>query len=239
MGNSSYQNVPFLPNPVNDATDISASLTRLGFNVETLLNAGYDDMRRALIDFSQQARGTDFALIYFAGHGVQMGGENWLIPVDAQLQTDLNVADEAIGLQSLTRAVSNTTKLGLVILDTCRSNLFLPKMETTNVQRAVERGFSRVEPSDNVLVAYSARDGTTASDGSGRNSPFTQSLLRNIETPGLEVQFLFARAFSTRYGSSSISGMSKVVLALLGRKRLEKFSDELHQRGHGASRALA
>jgi len=148
-------------------------------------------MRRALIDFSQQARGTDLAVIFFAGHGIQMGGENWLIPVDAQLQTDLNVANEAIGLQSLTRAVSNTTKLGLVILDACRNNPFLPRMQTTNVQRAVERGFSRVEPSGNVLVAYSARDGTTANDGSGRNSPFTHSLLANIETPGLEIDLLF------------------------------------------------
>jgi uncharacterized caspase-like protein len=193
MGNNVYQNVPLLPNPVNDATDLSASLVRLGFTVRTLTNTKYDDMRRALVEFGEQARGADVALIFFAGHGIQMGGENWLIPVDARLATDLNVANEAIGLQSLTRAVSNTTKLGLVILDACRNNPFLPKKQTTNVSRAVERGFSRVEPSDNVLIAYAARDGTTASDGSGRNSPFTQSLLKNIETPGLEISFLFRK----------------------------------------------
>jgi tetratricopeptide (TPR) repeat protein len=192
IGNSAYQNVPFLPNPVNDATDLSASLRRLGFDVKTLSNARYDDMRRALIDFGPQARGAEIALIFFAGHGIQIGGENWLIPVDAQLTTDLNVANEAIGLQSLTRAVSNTTKLGLVILDACRNDPFRPKMQSTNLSRAVERGFSRVEPSDNDLVAYAARDGTTAGDGSGRNSPFTASLLKNIETPGLEIRFLFA-----------------------------------------------
>jgi hypothetical protein len=192
IGNSAYQNVPFLPNPVNDASDLSASLKRLSFDVRTLTNARYDDMRRALIDFGQQARGAEIAVIFFAGHGIQIGGENWLIPVDAQLATDLNVANETIGLQSLTRAVSNTTKLGLVMLDACRSNPFLPKMQSTNLSRAVERGFMRVEPSDNVLVAYAARDGTTAGDGLGRNSPFTSSLLKNIETPGLEVRFLFA-----------------------------------------------
>lgn len=191
IGNSAYQNVPFLPNPVNDANDLSASLKRLDFDVRTLTNAHYDEMRRALIDFGQQARGTEIALIFFAGHGIQIGGENWLVPVEAQLATDLNVANETIGLQSLTRAVSNTSKLGLVILDACRSNPFLPKMQSTNLSRAVERGFSRVEPSDNVLVAYAARDGTTASDGSGRNSPFTSSLLKNIEMPGLEITFLF------------------------------------------------
>jgi hypothetical protein len=192
IGNSTYQNVSALSNPINDANDISDSLRRLGFDVKTLTNAKFDDMRRALIGFGQQARGAEFAVIFFAGHGMEIGGENWLIPVDAELETDLDVANETIGLQTLTRAVSNTTKLGLVILDACRSNPFLPRMQRTSVTRAVERGFTRVEPNENVLVAYSARDGTTANDGSGRNSPFTSSLLKNIETPGLEVRFLFA-----------------------------------------------
>jgi hypothetical protein len=192
FGNSTYQNVSALPNPVNDASDISVSLKRLGFDVKTLTDAKFDDMRRALIGFGQQARGAEFAVIFFAGHGMEIAGENWLIPVDAQLATDLDVANETISLQSLTRAVSSTTKLGLIILDACRSNPFLPKMQRTNLTRAVDRGFVRVEPNDNILVAYSARDGTTANDGSGRNSPFTSSLLRNIEIPGLEVRFLFA-----------------------------------------------
>jgi len=192
IGNSAYQNAPLLSNPGNDASDIAAALQRLSFQVKLLNNATYDGMRRALIDFSRQAQGAEIAFVYFAGHGMEIGGENWLIPVDAQLETDVNVANEAIGLQSMTRAVSNTSRLGLVVLDACRSNPFVPKMKTTNVSRAVDRGFSRVEPTDNVLVAYSARDGTTAQDGKGRNSPFTRSLLKNIETPDLEVRFLFA-----------------------------------------------
>jgi hypothetical protein len=192
IGNGTYQNVPSLPNPTNDATDLSLSLGRLGFSVTTLKDARYDDIRRALIDFSSRANGAEIALIFFAGHGIQVGGENWLIPVDARLDTDVNVANETIGLQAFTHAVSNTTKLGLVILDACRSNPFVRKMQSTNLSRVVSRGFSRIEPSDNVLVAYAARDGTTASDGHGRNSPFTQSLLSNIETPGLEIRFLFA-----------------------------------------------
>ena len=192
IGNSTYQNVAALPNPVNDANDIAASLKRLGFNVRMLTNATFDDMRRALISFGREARGSEFAVAYFAGHGMEVGGENWLIPVDAQLSTDLDVANETIGLQALTRAVSSTTKLGLIILDACRHNPFAPKMQRGGaLSRAVERGFARVEPNDNVLVAFAARDGTTASDGTGRNSPFTGSLLRNIETPGLEVAFLF------------------------------------------------
>ena len=178
--------------PVNDASDVSASLTRLGYSVSTLTNARYDDLRRALIDFGRRARGAELAVIFFAGHGIQMAGENWVIPIDAQLASDLDVPNEAIGLQSMVRAVSNTSRLGLVILDACRNDPFLSRMLMTRVSRVVERGLSRVEPSDNVPVAYSARDGTTARDGTGRNSPFTASLLKNIETPGLEVRFLFA-----------------------------------------------
>jgi TRAP-type mannitol/chloroaromatic compound transport system substrate-binding protein len=192
IGNGAYQAVPGLANPVNDAGDVAASLRRLDFNVKLLSDAKYDDMRRALVEFGQQARTAEYAVVFFAGHGIEMGGENWLIPVDAQLATDVDVPGEAIGLQFLTRLVSNSTRMGLVILDACRTNPFLPRMQRTNMTRATERGFVRVEPSDNVLVAFAARDGTTANDGQGRNSPFTQALLKNLETPGLEIRFLFA-----------------------------------------------
>jgi hypothetical protein len=191
VGNGAYQNVSSLPGPVNDGADLSASLGRLGFDVKTLTNARYDDMRRALMDFDQQARGAELAVIFFAGYGVQIGGENWLIPVDARLAIDLDVVNETIGLSSLMRAVSNAPKLGLVILDACRDDPFRAKMQSTNLPRAVKRGLSRIEPPGNVLVAYAARDGTIGIDGSGRNGSFTTSLLKYIETPGLEVRLLF------------------------------------------------
>jgi hypothetical protein len=192
IGNGAYQNAPLLSSPVNDAADLSTSLGRLGFDVKTLTNARYDDMRQALSEFGQQARGAEFAIIFFAGHGFQIGGENWLIPVNARLAIDLDVVNETIGLHSLMRAVSNATKLGLVILDASRNDPFQARMQSTNLPRSVERGFSRVEPPDNVLVVYAASDGTTANDGSGRNSPFTSSLLKSIEMPGLEIRLLFA-----------------------------------------------
>jgi uncharacterized caspase-like protein len=142
IGNSAYQNVPLAPNPVNDAADLSASLGRLGFDVKTLTNARYDDMRQALVDFAQQARGAEVAVIFYAGHGFQIGGENWLIPVDAQLAIDLDVVNETIGLNSLVRAVSNATKLGLVILDASRNDPFRARMQSTNLPRARERGLT-------------------------------------------------------------------------------------------------
>jgi hypothetical protein len=127
------------------------------------------------------------------GHGMEVGGENWLIPTDAELRSDADVESEAVSLRSVNLQVAKARQLGLVILDACRNNPFASKMKRSLGTRAVERGLARTEPTDNVLVAYSARDGTTASDGTGRNSPFTTALLRNIETPGLEISFLFRR----------------------------------------------
>ena len=197
IGNSAYQGVPALPNPVNDAADISASLTRLGFSVRRVNNGNFDDMRLALRDFARTASGSELAVVYFAGHGIEIGGENWLLPVDAQLQTDTAVHHEAVALRSVFPIVAGASKLGLVILDACRNNPFANRMQRSIPTRAVERGFTRVEPTGSVLVAYAARDGTTASDGSGRNSPFTSALLANLEKPGLEVGFLFRNVRET------------------------------------------
>jgi uncharacterized caspase-like protein len=192
FGNSAYQNVPALPNPINDASDISQSLTRLGFVVQTIMDANFDEMRRRVIAFGREAQGSDIAVVFFAGHGMEIGGENWLIPVDAELRSDTDAEGEAISLKTVMLQVSKATTLGLVILDACRNNPFAAKMQRTVRVRSVDRGFVRTEPLDNVLVAYSAKDGTTANDGTGRNSPFTSALLRHIETPGLEIRFLFA-----------------------------------------------
>lgn len=181
IGNNAYQKVPVLLNPINDASDLSASLKRLDFDVKTLTDAGYDDMRRALADFGRQANGAEIAVIFFAGHGIQINGENWLIPVNAQLATDRDITFEVIDVKSVMDAVSGASRLGLVMLDASRS-IPLPRPAT--------RGLQKVQ-SSNILVVYAARDGATAADGAGRNSPFTQALLKHIETPGLEITRLF------------------------------------------------
>jgi uncharacterized caspase-like protein len=193
IGNGAYQKVPALPNPSRDSTDIARSLERLGFQVTLMNNATASDMRKALVDFGRKSDGSDIALVFFAGHGMEVGGENWLIPIDAELRSDTDVESEAVSLRSVNLQVAKSRRLGLVILDACRNNPFASRMKRSLTTRAVERGLARTEPTDNVLVAYAARDGTTASDGTGRNSPFTAALLRNIETPGLEISFLFRR----------------------------------------------
>src|SRR5262249_53403567 len=192
IGNSAYRNVPVLPNPANDARDVAAALTRLGFAVTLIANGSFEEMRRGLIALGRDAAGADMAALYFAGHGMEISGENWLIPVDAELKKDTDAANEAISLRSVMLQVSNTTSLGLVILDACRNNPFAARMQRSRALRAaIGGGLGRIEPVGNVLVAYAARDGTTALDGDGRNSPFTTALLHNIETPGVEVTFMF------------------------------------------------
>jgi uncharacterized caspase-like protein len=151
VGNGAYRAVPVLQNPINDADDMSAALRRLGFTVTTLTNAPYDTMRRAIIDFGRKSRASEIAVVFFAGHGMEINGKNYLLPVDAELSTDMDAANESIDLQSVTQAVSTSSKLGLVILDACRNNPFLAKMQRTNLTRAVDRGLVRIEPNDNVL----------------------------------------------------------------------------------------
>ena len=191
IGNSTYRNVPALPNPANDAADIASALNRLGFTVTLVTNGSFDEMRRGLIALGRDAAGADMAVVFFAGHGMEISGENWLIPVDAELKKDADAANEAVSLRSVILQVSNTTSLGLVVLDACRNNPFIAKMSRSLALRAaIGGGLGRIEPVGNVLVAYAARDGTTALDGDGRNSPFTAALLHNVETPGVEVTFM-------------------------------------------------
>lgn len=191
IGNGSYETVPELPNPPRDAADIGRALERLNFKVTQTRNATAQEMRKAIIDFGRAAEGAEMAVVFYAGHGMEVGGENWLIPVNAELRSDTDIESEAVSLRSISLQVSKARQLGLVILDACRNNPFAAKMKRSLNTRAVARGLAPTEPTDNVLIAYAARDGTTASDGEGRNSPFTAALLRNIETPGLEISFLF------------------------------------------------
>ena len=191
IGNGAYEKVPALPNPSRDSGDIGRALERLNFKVTQITNANASEMRKAIVEFGRASEGSQMAVVFYAGHGMEMGGENWLIPVDAELRSDADIESEAISLRSLNFQVSKARQLGLIILDACRNNPFAAKMKGGSRTRAVARGLAPTEPTDNVLVAYAARDGTTANDGDGKNSPFTTALLRNIEKPGLEISFLF------------------------------------------------
>jgi uncharacterized caspase-like protein len=178
-----------LPNPINDARAIAATLRRLEFaevmERYDLTLAGLGD---ALKTFGDKTADADWAVIYFAGHGVEMNGVAYLIPVDAKLQRDAHVFDETLPLERLLTKVETARKLRLVILDACRNNPFTSRMiRNSATNRSVGRGLAFIEPDAGVLVAYSAKHGTTALDGEGSNSPFAEALLANLEEPGVEV----------------------------------------------------
>lgn len=193
LGNAAYQNVAKLPNPVNDSAVISATLKDAGFDV---VDSRHDlpaaETRRALRDFADRARDADIALVYYAGHGIEVDGANYLIPVDAKLERDTDVYDEALSLDRVLLAIEPAKKLRLVILDACRDNPFSKNMKRTVASRAIGQGLAKVEPtSPNMLIAYSAKAGSTAADGDGKNSPFTIALSKYLTTPGLDVRRAF------------------------------------------------
>ena len=193
IGNSHYVAVGVLANPVNDAADVAQSFADIGFEVTHLDDLTANDMRRALRDFENKASGAQIAVVYYAGHGVEVDGVNYLIPVDATLERDTYVEDEAIPLSRVMTSVDGATGLRLVLLDACRNNPFVNKMQRSVSKRSIGRGLARIEPTGSTLVAYSAKEGTTAEDGNGRNSPYATALVANLKTPGLEVNFLFRR----------------------------------------------
>ncbi|WP_315832889.1 caspase family protein [Bradyrhizobium prioriisuperbiae] len=234
IGNSAYRKVVQLPNPVNDAADMAASLTRLGFSVKHLNDLDYNAFRLALIEFGKAAKTADKAVFFFAGHGVEIDGRNWLIPVDAEIKSEVDVYAEAINLETLIDISLIPKVIGLVILDACRNDPFAsataaarrslasakpgaknaaktrdatrtdatkpgtpttarpdPAPSASAIDDAGARGLAPVDVNDNVLVAFAAAAGTTANDGTGRNSPYSGSLVRHVETPGLEINYLF------------------------------------------------
>ena len=193
IGNAAYQNVPRLPNPVNDGNTVAATLKDAGFDlVESRHDLPASETRRALRDFADRARDADIAVVYYAGHGIEVDGGNYLIPVDAKLERDTDVYDEALSLDRVLLAVEPAKKLRLVILDACRDNPFAKTMKRTVASRAIGQGLAKIEPSSpNLLIAYSAKAGSTAADGDGRNSPFTSALSRHLTTPGLDVRRAF------------------------------------------------
>src|SRR6266702_4458192 len=191
IGNSSYQNVAALTNPVNDAAAIAEMFRKALFDVvEARRDLKYMEMRRALRDFADKARGADTAVIYFAGHGLEVDGTNYVVPVDAVLERDADVDDEAIALNRILLAAEPATQLRLVILDACRDNPFTKKMKRTISSRSLGRGLIGVEANKpNTFIAFAAKEGSTAADG--KNSPFSAALLKHLTRPGLDIRKAF------------------------------------------------
>jgi len=189
IGNSAYKNVARLTNPANDATLVGDMFKKAGFDaIDVKLDLNVAEMRKALRDFGGKVRDAEVAVIYYAGHGIELDGTNYLIPTDAALETDSDVLDETIALDRALFAVEPAKQLRLIILDACRDNPFAKTMKRTIASRAIGRGLAKVEPtSPNTMIAFAAKAGSTASDGDAKNSPFSAALVERLPTPGLDL----------------------------------------------------
>lgn len=192
IGNSAYTAVAALPNPKRDAQAVASGLRNVGFKIVMVENdATRDRLIAALRAFEDEAEKADWAVIYYAGHGIEMGGVNYLVPVDARLKSDRDVQDEAVPLDRALSAAGGAKKLRLVVLDACRDNPFVAQMRRTVASRSIGRGLASIEPEGGTLVAYAAKHGQTALDGDGANSPFVSAFIKYLTTPNLEITKLF------------------------------------------------
>ncbi|MCP3392534.1 caspase family protein [Bradyrhizobium sp. CCGB12] len=193
IGNGAYTNVHALPNPPRDAKLIAGALRDVGF--QSVISVGdltRDEFFEALKTFAAEAEKADWAVVYYAGHGFEIGGVNYLVPVDAKLAADRDAETQAVALEQVIAAVGAARKMRLVVLDACRDNPFAPTMQRTLALKLVDKGFSNIEPGAGFMVVYAAKHGETAMDGDGSaNSPFATALAREIKQPRVEIRKLF------------------------------------------------
>lgn len=195
IGMSKYQQVPRLANPARDADAVAALFKQAGFDtINNQRDLGIVELRRVIREFSETSRDADIAVVYYAGHGIEVDGTNYLVPADAKLVSDFDIEDETVSLDRVLKALEGTKRLRLVILDACRDNPFANTMKRSLASRSVGRGLAKVEPTmSDTLIAFAAKAGAVASDGDGNNSPFAMALVKHIAEPGLDLRLAFGR----------------------------------------------
>ena len=195
IGIGAYQHAPRLANPVNDARAVGEALRRLNFEVDEVYDSDFRQLSRSLREFGIKAQRADVAVIYYAGHGVQVGRENYLLPADTQLERERDLVYEALSLDLFLGEISQARKLGIILLDACRNNPFVERLSRSiNVatRGPATAGLARVDNVPrNTLVAMATKADQTAEDGGGSHSPFAEALLKNLQTPGLELSLFF------------------------------------------------
>ena len=195
IGNSAYEHVAKLPNPVNDAAAISSVLKKLGFEVITGLDVKRQEMEARAHAFARESEGADVALFFYAGHGLQVNGDNYLAPIDAKLDSEADLDFQTVQLNKILRNMERKQRTNLVFLDACRDNPLARNLARSMGTRstAIGRGLARIESGIGTLIAFATQPGNVALDGTGNNSPFTRALLKHIETPNLDVAQLMRR----------------------------------------------
>ncbi|MDI6027327.1 caspase domain-containing protein [Corticibacterium sp. UT-5YL-CI-8] len=189
IGNGTYQDAGTLANPVNDALDMAARLRALGFEVVEGHDLGKREMERTIGEFSDKLAGADVGLLFYAGHGLQVDGRNFLVPVDARLDMPAKLRLESVQLDDIVDIIGQQAKTSLVFLDACRNNPFARSLNANSPNRsaAALAGLARVDSARGSFVAFSTSPGAVALDGTGRNSPFAAALLRHMDTKGQSI----------------------------------------------------
>jgi uncharacterized caspase-like protein len=192
VGNGAYKNVAALPNPATDATSMARLLRNVGFEVVEGSNLTRDRMTEKLLDFGRKAEGADVALFFYAGHGIAVNGTNYLLPVDADLKSEMDIKlGAAINVDLTLEQTMGDAKVKLVFLDACRDNPFAAKIRSAKATRSVnvQSGLAEMKSGEGTLIAFATGPGQTALDGeAGTNSPFTRALMANLTAPGVEIQ---------------------------------------------------
>ncbi len=185
IGNANYKSSP-LVNPANDAADMSAALRKHGFDVDSHINLDRKSMRQAIRNFGEKLKRSDVGLFYYAGHGIQIKGKNYLIPLSTDVSSADEVQDESIDANSILRKMESAgNDLNIVILDACRNNPFAQSF------RSINHGLARMEGPVGSFIAYATAPGSVAADGRGRNGVYTQYLLQALNQPGLTIEQTF------------------------------------------------
>jgi hypothetical protein len=189
IGNGKYANAPALENPANDAADLARALRGVGSEVIALQDASRDAMTKGLREFSTRLRGTEMVLFFYAGHGMQMSGENYLLPVDADIQTPADVRFNTVNLTDIQQEMDGSGRVNIIILDACRNNPF------ANVGKRGGRGAGglAIPATGGALVAFATDPNNVANDGDGAHSPYTTALLQYIADPNLDLVTMLRR----------------------------------------------
>ena len=216
IGNGAYRNASELPNPPNDAQAVAAALKRIGFEIFSGVDLDQNAMRDLVRSFARSLDGADTGLVFYAGHGLQVDGENYLLPIDAALAHQSDLEYEAVAVSRLMSQLEAPDRASVLILDACRNNPLSRSFQKRSRSAAVGSGLARLSAGTGSLIAFATAPGDVALDGNGRNSPFTTALLDHIETPGLEINQLMTRVRADVFADTGEDQLPWTNSALLG-----------------------
>jgi len=229
IGNGAYEHTVPLPNPANDAEVMAGKLRGLGFEVVSGQDQTYGDMRRSVMEFAKKAYGADIALLFYAGHGMQIGGQNLLVPIDARIEDETSLDFETISVDFILRQMSKDVKVQMVFLDACRDNPLartLARRMGPSRSGSVGAGLAEIKVQETggegSVIAFATSPGDVALDGDGSNSPFTSALIKHIDTPNASIQTVMTRVTGDVYDATEKRQRPWVNASLIGEVFLNK-----------------